>query len=111
MGSEIICCVMNLVNNILGSSHTNSLLNICIRMNIFVLQENPFSDQIVKVFSSSGDHMTFEEFLDMIAHFSHKVHFAQQILSLVLCFYCCCASIVVVDASETKSANCISYLR
>ena len=35
------------------------------------LQENPFRDRIVKVFSSSHDgQMTFEDFLDMMSVFS-----------------------------------------
>ncbi|XP_063431242.1 calcium and integrin-binding protein 1-like [Mytilus trossulus] len=35
------------------------------------LKVNPFSDRIVKVFSSSGDgNMTFEDFLDMMSVFS-----------------------------------------
>ena len=36
-----------------------------------ILQENPFRDRIVKVFSSSNDgQMTFEDFLDMMSVFS-----------------------------------------
>lgn len=31
---------------------------------------NPFRDQICKVFSSSGEGMTFEDFLDMMSVFS-----------------------------------------
>ncbi|XP_005101818.1 calcium and integrin-binding protein 1 [Aplysia californica] len=34
------------------------------------LKVNPFRDQICKVFSSSGDGMTFEDFLDMMSVFS-----------------------------------------
>lgn len=34
------------------------------------LKVNPFKDQIMKVFSSSGDGMTFEDFLDMMSVFS-----------------------------------------
>jgi len=34
------------------------------------LQVNPFRDQICKVFSSSGDGLTFEDFLDMMSVFS-----------------------------------------
>jgi calcium and integrin-binding protein 1 len=36
----------------------------------FFLQVNPFRDQICKVFSSSGEGMTFEDFLDMMSVFS-----------------------------------------
>nr|KAG5700095.1 hypothetical protein BaRGS_029845 [Batillaria attramentaria] len=37
------------------------------------LKVNPFKDQIVKVFSSSGDgYMTFEDFLDMMSVFSEN---------------------------------------
>lgn len=51
-----------------------ALPNAYIIENLEQLQENPFSDRIVRVFSlSENDHMTFEEFLDMIAHFSHKM--------------------------------------
>uniref|UniRef100_A0A2C9LDE1 EF-hand domain-containing protein n=1 Tax=Biomphalaria glabrata TaxID=6526 RepID=A0A2C9LDE1_BIOGL len=34
------------------------------------IQVNPFRDQICKVFSSSGEGMTFEDFLDMMSVFS-----------------------------------------
>jgi len=34
------------------------------------LKVNPFRDQICKVFSSSGDGLTFEDFLDMMSVFS-----------------------------------------
>ena len=34
------------------------------------IQVNPFKDQICKVFSSSGDGLTFEDFLDMMSVFS-----------------------------------------
>ncbi|XP_025109694.1 calcium and integrin-binding protein 1-like isoform X2 [Pomacea canaliculata] len=34
------------------------------------LKVNPFKDQIMKVFSSSGDGITFEDFLDMMSVFS-----------------------------------------
>lgn len=36
------------------------------------LQMNPFKDRIVKVFSSSGDGLTFEDFLDMLSVFSEN---------------------------------------
>jgi calcium and integrin-binding protein 1 len=36
------------------------------------LKVNPFRDQICKVFSSSGDGMTFEDFLDMMSVFSES---------------------------------------
>ncbi|KAK7100973.1 calcium and integrin-binding protein 1-like [Littorina saxatilis] len=36
------------------------------------LRANPFKDQLMKVFSSSPDGMTFEDFLDMISVFSDE---------------------------------------
>lgn len=41
-------------------------------MKKFVLQLNPFNDQIMKVFSLSGDGITFEDFLDMMSVFSDR---------------------------------------
>ena len=47
--------------------------------------------------------MTFEEFLDMIAHFSHKVcswyYYWQE-----------CLYLITADAGKKESADCISYL-
>lgn len=50
-----------------------ALPNTYLMENLEQLQENPFSDRIIKVFSLSRDNMSFVEFLDMIAHFSHKM--------------------------------------
>ena len=79
MGLVVIGCVMNLIDNYSSQSY-NKTCSTCTYIYIWIfyaLQENPFNDRIVRVFSlSENDHMTFEEFLDMIAHFSHKVQFA-----------------------------------
>ncbi|XP_065913078.1 calcium and integrin-binding protein 1-like [Dysidea avara] len=50
-----------------------SLPNSYIMNTMDELQMNPFKDRIVKVFSLSGDRLSFEEFLDMVAHFSYKM--------------------------------------
>lgn len=53
---------------------------------VFLMQENPFRDRILKVFSSNGSgDLSFEDFLDLLSIFSEraprelKLHYAFQI--------------------------------